>query len=312
MTQRFGRGISAVAVLTVSLLGGAAQARDSEMVTYTLKQGAGYDNALSFGAGLLIGVPGTFGGELFANSTDSTFAPNLYLDARAQYSYGAFADSFDYNYIGAINSSFNLQLKAGLVPTFWGYGTTNIGVTDDMSLQDVPTAKAWGIGPFGGLDVLVHPWLPKDDPEGRRMGFTPTLMGGLHIERSVDVGADIQGWGYNERADKIAVDLAATYGLFGPHQGLGALLQLRWTINNFTLFGQNLYLGADLGGVVLNPNPHIGIDPEDGALGTFTDTVRFGVSLGMVFSREGLSRLRPLDLECVRNTRTTSGCQKAP
>ena len=312
MLKRLQRGIPVLAVLTLSLLGGAAQARDSESVTYTLRQGDDYDHALSFGAGLMISVPGTFGGEIFANSTDSTFAPNLYLDARANLSYGAFADSFSYNYSGSLSTTFGLQLKAGLVPTFWGYGTTNIGVTDDMSLQDVPAAKAWGIGPFGGVDVLVHPWMPKDDPEGRQLGFTPTLMGGLHIERSVDVGANIEGWGYNERADKIAVDLAATYGLFGPHQGLGGLLQLRWTINNFTLFGQHLYLGADLGGVVLNPNPHIDIEPDAGALDTFTDTVRFGMTLGLVFSKSGLSRLQPLDMECVRARRTTSGCGTTP
>ncbi|WP_434383036.1 hypothetical protein [Melittangium boletus] len=310
MVKQHECGSAVLAVLSAALVWSSPAHADDDRVTYTLRQGDSYDHALTFGGGLLLAVPGTFGGELFANATDATFAPNLYLDARAHLSYGPFADSFSYNYSGSVSTTFGLQLKAGFVPTFWGYGTTNIGVSDDRSLKDVPTAKAWGVGPFGGLDVLVHPWQPEGDPAGRRLGFSPTLMGGLHIERSVDVAADIEGWGYHARADKIAVDMAATYGLFGPHQGLGALLQLRWTLSS--LFGQQLYMGGDLGGVLFNPNDRIGIEPDAGVLDTFTDTVRFGLSVGLVFSSPGHSRLPELDMECVRQHRTTTGCPRAP
>jgi hypothetical protein len=132
-------------------------------------------------------------------------------------------------------------------------------------------------------------------------------MGGLHIERTVDVAVDIRGYGHRDRRDRIQFDLSATYGLSGPREGLGALVQFRWFFGH--LFGLAGYMGGDVGSVLFNPNPGLDLGPSKSDI--FVGTVRFALTVGLAWEPRGVSRLPSMDAECVRNRRTVDGCTEA-
>ena len=214
--------------------------------------------------------------------------------------------------MGNLNSTFNLQAKVGWAPQFWAYGTTNVGMGGNLSLQDVPSAKAWAFGPFAGLDVLAGRWNPSTDEEGPRFALTPTVMGGLHVERAVDISVSTDGYGDAEKREKISVDLSATYGVVGPRRGLGGMLQLRYYGE---VFGLPIYTGGEVGGVLAGASPGVrtfGETGDYGAVSQFADTVRFQFILGGAWEPSIFGRLPKLDMECVHQNERISGCKEEP
>jgi hypothetical protein len=305
--------VRVVTAVVVGLAGAtfarSAGAELTEATRYALRQGSNHERNAAVGGGVYLGAPGMFGLEAFASAVDTKLLPGVYLDAVFRTTTGIGMSSKS-DRAGTIKGMTQGQLKVGFAAQGYEYGTTNVALGADgqwsAGLQDVPVAKAVAGGPFVGLDLITYDWT-SSKTEKPEKGVTPTLMGGVHFEQVVNVGVIVPRFGYRERKDRMAVDLAATYGLTGPRKGTGALVQMRWYTDGF--FGLSGYFGADVGGVLFGADEGIfRADEKPTLLSTFTKTVRASISLGLAWEPRGLSRLPKIDPECVRREHDVKNC----
>lgn len=254
--------------------------------SYTLQPLSLDHENVRFGLGTGVLVPGLVGAEVFFHATDASFAPGLFLDFRVAVALGVKPTAATY-----LGSHVGLgHFKIGFVSRKWISDEVDVIVNDFGDHTEAVPVKAASVLAHGlvvGVEPLLQDWRPPNDPV-EATGVTATLLAGYHLERSIKVTAAFDHAGMRSEREQYALDLAATYGVFGPRRGLGFLVQYR-------KFGSWWYLGGEAGAIVWNPATDI------------VNGLRVGVTVGLLL--DGASPpMPPVDLPCLRAGNDAERC----